>query len=330
MATIYRRGKKWRAQVRLKGINDSGDFPTKVAAQEWTITRESEILAEGGIVVEKHTLADTMLRYRDEVSIKKRGADKEIIRINAFINNLPFIGLLLEDVTPEKIAKYRDERLAVVKSGTVRRELNLLDSILEVARREWRWCKANPVKDVKKPPEDRHRDRRILPAEELILLEKLKYIEGKPPVTMMQEVAYAFLIAIETAMRQGEILSLTRDAVFLDKRFVHLDKTKNGDTRDVALSKRACELFKQVLANTTDDNRVFRVQSNSADTLFRKAKKAAGVENLHFHDTRHEATTRLAKKLAVLDLARMTGHRDPRSLMIYYNETAEEIAAKLD
>lgn len=169
-----------------------------------------------------------------------------------------------------------------------------------------------------------------MPAEELILLEKLKYIDGEPPVTMMQEVAYAFLIALETAMRQGEILSLTRDAVFLDKRFVHLDKTKNGDTRDVALSKRAYELFKQVLANKTDDNRVFRVQSNSADTLFRKAKKAAGVENLHFHDTRHEATTRLAKKLAVLDLARMTGHRDPRSLMVYYNETAEEIAAKLD
>lgn len=139
MATIYRRGKKWRAQVRLKGVNDSGDFPTKVAAQEWAITRESEILAEGGVVIEKHTLAEVMVRYKGEVSVKKRGGSKEIIRINAFINYLPFIGLLVEDITPEKIVKYRDERLAIVKSGTVRRELNLLDSILEVARREWRW-----------------------------------------------------------------------------------------------------------------------------------------------------------------------------------------------
>lgn len=330
MASIYKDRCKWRVQIRLKDITESKQgFTTKVAAQEWAITRESEILA-GGVVIEKHTLAEVMVRYKDEVSIKKRGGSKEIIRINAFINYLPFIGLLVEDVTPEKIAKYRDERLAIVKSGTVRRELNLLDSILEVARREWRWCKVNPVKDVKKPPEDRRRDRRVLPAEELLLLEKLKYVEGEPPTTMMQEVAYAFLIALETAMRQGEILPLTRDAIFLDRRFVHLDKTKNGDTRGVPLSKRACELIGQLLKNKTADNRLFKLQSSSADTLFRKAGQAAGILNLRFHDSRHEATIRLAQKLAVLDLARTTGHRDPRSLMIYYNETAEEIAAKLD
>lgn len=169
-----------------------------------------------------------------------------------------------------------------------------------------------------------------MPAEEFLLLEKLKYVEGEPPATMMQEVAYAFLIALEPAMRQGEILSLTRDAIFLDRRFVHLDKTKDGDTRGIPLSKRACELIGQLLKNKTADNRLFKLQSSSADTLFRKARQAAGIVNLRFHDSRHEATTRLEKKLAVLDLARVTGHRDPRSLMIYYNETAEEIAAKLD
>ena len=55
----------------------------------------------------------------------------------------------------------------------------------------------------------------------------------------------------------------------------------------------------------------------------------AGLENLTFHDTRHEGLTRLARKLDVLDLARMVGHRDPRSLMIYYNATATEIAGRL-
>lgn len=52
--------------------------------------------------------------------------------------------------------------------------------------------------------------------------------------------------------------------------------------------------------------------------------------DLTFHDARHEACTRLARKLEVLDLARMIGHRDPRSLMIYYNPTASEIAERLD
>ena len=50
---------------------------------------------------------------------------------------------------------------------------------------------------------------------------------------------------------------------------------------------------------------------------------------MHFHDTRHEAITRLAKRLDVLELARVVGHRDPRSLTIYYNETAEQLAKKL-
>ena len=49
------------------------------------------------------------------------------------------------------------------------------------------------------------------------------------------------------------------------------------------------------------------------------------ITDLHFHDTRHEACTRLARKLEVLDLARMIGHKDLRSLMIYYNATASEL-----
>ena len=66
------------------------------------------------------------------------------------------------------------------------------------------------------------------------------------------------------------------------------------------------------------------------DALFRKYRDKAGIDNLHFHDTRHEAVTRLAKKLDVLDLARMIGHRNLKTLMVYYNATAEELAQKLD
>jgi len=69
-----------------------------------------------------------------------------------------------------------------------------------------------------------------------------------------------------------------------------------------------------------------------ASATFQKACRAEKVkiENLHFHDTRHEAITRLAKKLDILDLARMTGHKDLKSLMTYYNATPAEIAAQLD
>jgi len=76
-------------------------------------------------------------------------------------------------------------------------------------------------------------------------------------------------------------------------------------------------------------NTVFDVTKESLDALFRKAKRKALIEDLTFHDTRHEAITRLAKKLNVLELARMVGHRDLKMLMIYYNETAENLAKKL-
>jgi len=63
--------------------------------------------------------------------------------------------------------------------------------------------------------------------------------------------------------------------------------------------------------------------------LFRAARDPLPIENLCFHDTRHEAITRLARKLEILDLARTIGHKDLRSLMIYYNATASEIAGRL-
>jgi integrase len=140
-------------------------------------------------------------------------------------------------------------------------------------------------------------------------------------------IAVAFLFALETAMRQGEIWKLAWKDVHLDKRFVRLHETKNGSKRDVPLSKEAVRLL-----NLLDNKKrtVFDSNQASSGTIFRRCLALAGIEGLTFHDTRHEALTRLARKLDVLDLARMVGHRDPRSLMIYYNATAEEIALRLD
>jgi integrase len=74
---------------------------------------------------------------------------------------------------------------------------------------------------------------------------------------------------------------------------------------------------------------VFPVNKESAGATFRKLRKKLGIEDLRFHDTRHEATSRLSKKLHVLELAATIGHRDLKSLMVYYNPTADELADKL-
>lgn len=134
------------------------------------------------------------------------------------------------------------------------------------------------------------------------------------------------LFAIETAMRAGEIAGLTWADIDLDKRIAFLPQTKNGFSRKVPLSAEAIRLINQMDRET---EAVFNLSTAQIDSLFRKAKAMALIEDLHFHDMRHEAITRLAGKLNILELARMVGHRDLKQLQVYFNLSAEDMAKKL-
>jgi len=213
-----------------------------------------------------------------------------------------------------------------ISSSSVKRELQVISSVIEKARKDWKWIEKNPCKDVDKPKEPPPRDRRISDNEIEKITKGLFYQYEEPIINQYQEIAVAFLLAIETAMRQGEIWSLTWNNVFLDRGFLTLPITKNGFKRDVALSTAAVTLLRKM---NNKGGKVFKSNQQSCGAIFRRIVKLANIENLTFHDTRHEALTRLARKLDMLDLARMVGHRDPRSLMIYYNATAEEISNRL-
>jgi len=213
--------------------------------------------------------------------------------------------------------------------------MTILKGMYSIARLEWHWVAASPLDDVKRPPAPPGRDRRVSDAEIAAICSMLGYADDLPVESMSQQIAVAFLFALETAMRAGEIVGLEWENVNLAGRFVTIPKSKNGDTRNVPLSSRAIELLGMLRG--LDEARCFTLAGASMDTLFRKARRRAAVllpeiETLHFHDTRHEAITRLARagRLSVLQLARMVGHRDLRSLQIYYNETATELAALLD
>ena len=331
MATFRKRAGGWRAEVCRLGVRASKTFPTKAAAQAWATQRESEILEHRGRPAYRndHTLHDAFLRYAKEVSPTKKGQRWELLRLNAFSESMEFVGDKIEDVSPDVLAKWRDLRLTQVSTSTVRRELALLSSVFNQAMKEWRWCSSNPAREITRPRNQKPRDRRVRQHEIKLITDQLGYKEGKRPELLSQELAVVFLLAIETAMRQGEILSLEWSRVFISERYVHLDETKNGSGRDVPLSSRAVELL-SVMRGTTISGPVFRLRSGSADALFRKARSKVGLNDLNFHDSRHEATTRLAAKLDVLELARVTGHKDLRSLMVYYNATASELAKRLD
>jgi len=333
MATFRKRSGGWRAEIFKRGVRESQTFPTKAHAVAWATQREAEIIAgTGKRKILDFSFKEALEKYRDEVSPTKDGVRWEILRINRFIADMDFVGEPVAEIEADQIAAWRDARLKQVKASTVTRDMNLLSAVFEIARTEWKWCKSNPVQEIRRPGGSPPRDRRINTEEEQVLLQALGYIEGQPPQTKMQEVAYAFLIALESGMRLGEVIRLTQDTIFLPERYVKLRKTKNGDVRHVALSRRAVQLL-DILKNNAKANKrevLFTVPTGSASSLFYKARHRVNIKHFAFHDSRHEAITRLARKLDVLDLARTIGHRDLRSLLIYYNATASEVASRLD
>jgi integrase len=325
VATISRHGKGWRVQIRRLGypvLSRTFSPPlTKGHAKAWADRTEVELLT-GTFTAAKHTLGEAFDKYALEESPKKRGAHWERLRLAADpLRASKMADRPMGQLSPADLGAWRDGRLRAVSAATVRREMNLIDSVLEVARKEWGWIAANPIRDVKKPAAPRSRRRRVTDAEIRKMCEHLRGPAGT-------EVAIGFRLAIETGMRAGEMWSLERRQIDLKRRVVRLLKTKNGDERDVALSKPAAAILRSLLK---DGRPKLMLSSNQVrDALFRKARIAAGIENLHFHDSRAEAIWRLSKKLDPLELARQIGHRDPRSLLLYYQADAEEMARKLD
>lgn len=156
------------------------------------------------------------------------------------------------------------------------------------------WLHENPISGVTRPKEAPSRDRLIRQEEIERVLFACGYDYDATPQTALSQVGAAFLFAIETAMRAGEIAALTWDLVDLDKQTARLLTTKNGKPRNVPLSKEAIRILKQL---PNEGNYIFNLKADQISSLFRKIKERTMIDDLHFHDTRHEAITRLAKKL---------------------------------
>lgn len=322
MASIYRSGKGYRAQVYVDGVRDSAVRPTRQEAAQWALEREAEL---SGKRLPDKTLLHALRLYGRDVAPTHRGARWELVRLTAFERD-PIAGRRVAGITADDMANWRDGRLKAVKPGTVARELNLLRAVFEHARKPPnRWVRENPMADVEWPKTPSGRRRRVLPEE--VTAVRLAFGLGKDyqSKSARQRVGLMFLLALETAMRSSEICGLTWEDVRLSSQFLVLPATKNGDRREVPLSSTAVAILRSVPGT---EGSVFGMDPADRDALWRKYRPAS-LRDLHFHDSRGEAIWRLSKKLDVLQLAQMVGHRDPKSLMHYYRESAEEMAKRL-
>ena len=322
MASIKRHGKNWRAQIYVKGARESIIKPTRQEAAQWALEREAELK---GKKPSQHLFSDAISRFAREISPKRRGHGQESNRLNQFLRS-DLANRRIAALEPDDFIEWRDSRLRKVKPWTVAREMALLSSILGAAKKEWRWIFSNPMKEVSFPRTPKGRARRITNEEVEELAKAFDVWDKLRADTITHRIGLAFLLALETAMRSGEILSLTWPNIHLDEQYVHLPYTKNGDARDVPLSLRACEILR---ALPTCFGPAFQISSKERSKEWWKVRDKTSCRNLRFHDSRAEAIWRLSKKVDVLQLSRITGHRDLKSLMIYYNESASSMAKML-
>ena len=166
MATIRKRGSKWQAQVRRSGhLGISRSFILRKDAVAWA--REIEIRAERSDlppdtkILNRITLSDMVLRYRDTISIKKRGYEVERSVLTAFLRHR-ICRKSLSQITAEDFAAYRDERLQTIKPSTLRRQFNPLQNMFEIAMIEWNLpIRENPVRRLRIASSDQRRERRL-------------------------------------------------------------------------------------------------------------------------------------------------------------------------
>jgi integrase len=321
MATFQKRGDSWQARLCVKGKRESATFPDLARAKAWAAKVETELRAQARGEIIPRSVRQALERYGEHVSPLHRGCRWEQVRLSKIDRTLPFVRRRMQDVTQQDVLEWRDELLTTVATSSARREFGLLRAVFSLAAREWKWLHRSPFDGITPPAEGAPRKRRVSDAEIAAVCLALGYEAGIKPETASQHIGAACVLAVETAMRKGEILSL--DAESRQGRVVQLEKTKNGDDRAVPLSTRAAAVMD---LQPTDDF-AFPVHSHTFDTLFRRARDGIGAD-WHFHDLRREATTRLATKLDVMMLSKITGHRDIKTLMrVYY---APDIGALAD
>lgn len=342
MATIIKRGDKWQAKVRRDGYpGTSKTFTTKRDAEAWATQQESEM--DRGAWRDRSSADSTTLhklleRYLADVVPAKRGADVEKLRIKTLMGDKVTLHKL-SALSPLVLSEWIEKRLnAGVSGSTVNRELNIISACINWGRKRLMIQVENPVAGIIRPQNNKARERRLEEGEEERLLAELNVTpREKGKFTGMQNpwIKPLVLLALETAMRRGELLTLEWANVDLKKRVAMLPMTKNGTARAVPLSSRAVSVLEglriekdgvQVLPR----GKVFPTTEAALKKAWERACERAEIEDLHFHDLRHEATSRLAEKLPnVIELAAVTGHKDLRMLKRYYHPRAEDLAKKL-
>ncbi|WON72755.1 site-specific integrase [Nitrosospira sp. Is2] len=331
MATVRKLSSgKWNAQVRRKGHSPiSKSFTYEKDAHVWIRSIESD-MDRGSYVnrstADSTTLGEALERYRDEITPKKKGKDQELRRIAVWLKH-PLARRSLSSLKGKDFAKHRDDRLLKrCSAGTLRLELALISHLYTIALKEWGIPVTNPVSLIRKPTANNARTRRLEDDEEDRLLNACRLSKN----ILLYPIA---VLAIETAMKLSELLNMEWTDIDIKKRIIVLSDTKNGTARTIPLSLRAIDILSSIPKHIAC-RRVFFTwlpRSDAMNGAFKTAVKKAGMDNFHFHDLRHEATSRYFELgMNVMEVSAITGHKSLQMLRRYTHISNNVLINKLD
>lgn len=323
MATYQKRGDTWRALIRRKGFPTmTATFDTKAEAARWAAGLEGDMSRSkfvDGREADRTPLTKALNRYLTEISEHKKGKKQEATRIARWLLH-PIAEKMLSAITSSDLAEYRDARSKEnVAPATIRLELAIISHLYTIAAKEWHMTGlTNPCTNIRLPKGSKERDRRPTTNELKKIIEAAGAINREMPIIIE--------LAADTAMRRTELVMLTRDQI--RGKVAYFEDSKNGSRRSVPLSPRALELLKVLPARI--DGRVFSISPQSVSNYFPRACAAAGVVDLHYHDLRHEATSRLFERgFDLMTVQAITGHKTLSMLKRYTHLSPDHIADKL-
>jgi integrase len=333
MASIRKRNDTWFAEIRLKGYPPQRQsFQSQAAARAWA--RKIETSMDTGSWIDtratRSTLIDSIveeLYYSFErFGIKIASSKKCQLSMLASY----FKGVNIHDLTVDDVLDFAAMRRKTVTGSTLQKQLYYLRQAVNNSRIRLQENVVQQAIDelsIKKLiMKSRDRDRRLEIGEYELLKDNM--------VGRRRWIGFAMDLALETGMRQGEIHALRKQDIDFDKKIIRCwrkDKTQENSKKfcEIPLftSARAVILREQKYIGGRD-NLIHVRQASSISDAFAKVCDAVGIEDLHFHDLRHEAISRMfeIKKMQVEEVRLVSGHSSLDQLSRYVNLRAENLA----
>lgn len=282
----------------------------------------------------KKTFNELEERYLNEHS-KINKAPKSFTRDQSSFKHLKayFGEISLEEMTPARVSEYKAFRRAqknkkgkLTKPATLSRELEVLRHAFNLAVREWEWVEHSPFEKVRIERVHNQIERWITSEEE-------KRLQEASPPWLQEIVAFA----LNTGMRQDEILSLKWPQVDGTRRTVTVLYSKNKGKRTIPVNQTVLAILTAKFGTNDETGYVFPAQSGKkmfARNLLRTyyiARKKAALEDVRFHDLRHTFATRLVQSGVDLYVVKeLMGHKTITMTMRYAHHYPESLRHGVD